>query len=216
MGPVFLCHGSWPDNAWFWTDELAERLREEGIEAAVVPYTVLVGFGTGAPAKRIASFEGELRARHSRSSCRAPLRLMGVGYSSGTEVLALVAEEGARLERCWFAGSPLSLWNGTLRQALRAGRIGRLVNWFSPLDGLMWITAGSGVFGYHGAGWSQVDNRVHFWPHVMPRWRREYAVDELIEELLALGLDQPRHTCWTDPAYRAWYRSARESLRVEW
>lgn len=218
MGPVFLCHGSWPDGPALWADDLRDRLRERGIEGLVVPYIAIAGFGTGAPAERIAGFQRELRWHHARTDCRAPLRLCGVGYSSGTQVLAEAAAAGARFERCWFAGSAVSMWNAVLGDALRQERIEGLVNWFSPLDLIVWVKFGAGIYGYHGAGYQRVFNRVHFWPHMMPLWRRDAAVEELVDELCARAETSKgvSHTCFEDRAYRAWYEEARERLRVEW
>jgi len=216
LGPVFLVHGSWPDFAGLWADDMAEALRARGIEGVLVPCFMLVGLGTGAPGERIAAFEAQLRYRHARTDCAAPLRLGGVGYSSGTDVLLVAAEEGAQLERVVFGGSPLSLWNGDLEDQLVAGRIEHLVNYFSPFDGLVWITFGSGQYGYHtgGSGQPRVDNRVHFWLHVTPLFNRDGYVEEVVEDLARL--EGPRHTCYADPDYRAWYEDARERLRSDW
>ena len=216
VGPVFLCHGSWPDFPYWWTDDMAEALRARGIEAVLVPYFVLSGIGTGAPAERIAAFEAKLRWRHARTECRAPLRLAAVGYSSGTDVVLESAMAGAVYERVYFGGSPLALWNQDVERALVRGRIKRLVNYFSPFDGLVWITLGSGVYGYHAGGSAQhhVDNRVHFWLHVTPLFRRDTYLEEVSGELAACaGL---RHTCYDDADYRAWYVAARERLRTDW
>lgn len=214
LGPVFLVHGSWPDNPWLWVDDLQEALQAAGVASLSVPHGVVVGIGTDAPTGRLAGFAQELQAEHSRTRCRAPLRLVGVGYSSGTDVLLHAGTAGVPFDRCYFAGSPLALWNGELRQALRAGAIRRLVNYFSPLDGLMWMTAGAGIFGYHGAGWTQVDNRLHFWPHVTPLWNRGYMVERLVDELTREP--GPRHTCYQEPWYLDWYRGAAERLRTDW
>lgn len=216
IGPVFLCHGSWPDGPALWADDLRERLHERGIEGLVVPSLMIAGFGTGAPAERIADFQAALRARHAATSCRSPLRMMGVGYSSGTQVLAEAAAGGARFERCWFAGSPITMWNAVLGDALRQERIESLVNYFSPLDGIVWVKLGAGIFGYHGGDYARVYNRVHLWPHVTPRWRREYAVEQLLDELCERAGDAAPHTCFGDPDYLAWYEGARERLRVDW
>lgn len=214
LGPVFLVHGSWPDNPWLWVNDLQEALHAAGVASLSVPHGVVIGIGCDAPASRLAAFARELAAQHGRTRCPARLRLVGVGYSSGTDVLLRASTAGVPFARCYFGGSPLALWNGELRQALRSGGLGRLVNYYSPLDGLMWMTAGAGIFGYHGAGWAQVDNRLHLWPHVMPLWNRQSLVERLIEELAREP--GPRHTCFQEAWYLDWYRVAGERLRCDW
>lgn len=217
LGPVFLVHGSWPDNAYLWVDELQEALHAAGIESILVPHAIVVGLGTDAPAERIAAFHGELVTRHARTTCRAELNLAGVGYSSGSDVLLESCLKGTPYARCDFGGSPLALWNGDLSRAIKSGSLRHLVNYFSPFDGMMWVTFGAGIYGYHGAGWEQVDNRLHFWPHVMPLFNRGYMIERLVDEYRAgTRAGAPRHTCSEDPRYARWYRAARERLRTDW
>lgn len=219
LGPVFLCHGAWPDNAWLWVNDLADALQARGIEAAPVPYFSLFGIGTGAPAERVASFWRELETLHRGSRCRAPLRSVGVGYSSGTDVLTQAANLGVPFERMYFAGSPLPAWSSDVRRALEERTIERLINYYSPIDGLMWITGGAGMFGYHagGSGQVRVENRIHGWLHVTPLWNRTYAQEALVDELVkAVKKEARRHTCYQDPRYLAAYDAAKDRLRTDW
>ncbi len=221
-GFVFLVHGIWPDNGDWWVDDAAAALHRYGIEGLPVPYRTFVGgylfgYGTSPPADRVAQFAHALQRRHGKTGCAAPVRLHGVGYSAGTMVLTKAAERGVCFERVYFAGSPIKFWDGDLECVLVEGRILHLVNYYSPTDLLVWMSCGSGVFGYHGGGPAQdvVENRLHWKTHFTPLWDDDLRVQNMAKELARLEVGA-RHTCYEVPWYRKWYAEAKEKLRTAW
>lgn len=220
IGPVFLVHGIWPDGVDWWCDDVEAALRRQGVEGIRVPHTSFVagylfGFGTDLPADRLADFERKLRVRHRGTGCPAPLRLCGVGFSAGTEVLTKAAERGVRFERVYFAGSPLPVWSQTLARPLREGRILNLVNYHSPVDLVTLVTFGSGIYGYRGLDdrlADRVENRLHWRSHAQPLWDDEEVVEQVAAEIADLARG-PAHTCFDHPEFWAWYQEATRKLR---
>jgi hypothetical protein len=218
-GAVFLVHGIWPDGDWWWTRDLARELSQEGLEPIVVNYNCFVGgwlfgYGTSPPAGEIARFVADAEANHSRTTCQTPLRWSGVGYSAGTVVLTKAAESGVNFERLYFGGSPIPMWSGWLQDRLREGSVDRLINYYSPFDLLVWVSFGSGIYGYHGGGAAQrqVINRLHFRTHYTSIWTQRRAVRTVVHEL-ATSARGEAHTCFRVPWYRRWFESAKDRLR---
>ncbi|MGE0710753.1 MAG: hypothetical protein AB7N76_27845 [Planctomycetota bacterium] len=220
-GPVVLVHGIFPDSVSWWIDEVQAELHRRGVQTLPVGYEsfvfgYLTGLGTDGPADRIAALEQGLRLRHARAACRARLQLAGVGFSAGTAVLEKAAERGVRFQRLYFAGSPLPLWSGALEEQLREDRVGVLVNYYSPLDGVVNGLLGMGAFGFRGAGpaAARVENRLHWRPHWLPLWDDEDEVHAVCAELVRAAGEGPPHTCFEDPAFAAWFREAKARLRA--
>lgn len=220
-GPVFLVHGIWPDSVSWWIDEVQEELHARGIQTLPAGYTsflfgYLSGLGTDGVADRIAETERALRCRHAATGCEAELRLAGLGFSAGTAVLAKAAERGASFERLYFAGSPISARAGWVDRQLREGRIRRLVNYYSLVDGVTGALAGCGTLGFHASGpaASQVENRRHWWPHWLPFWDDEDYVREVVDELVASARSARPHRCFSQPGFQAWFLEAKRRLRA--
>lgn len=220
VGPVFVVHGIWPDGEGLWADEVIADLQEVGIEALPVRHLTFVlgylfDYGTDEPADRIADFEREMRLRHARTSCRATLTVRGIGFSAGTAVLQKAAARGVRFETLVFGGSPLPSWSRSLLAVLREGRVGRLVNYFSPIDPVVLFTCGSGIYGFHAGGdpvQAHVENRLGWNLHWPEFWEDDERA-RLVQELVAEGDRGPLHTCYEDPDYLQWFREARAKLR---
>ncbi|HBP20014.1 MAG TPA: hypothetical protein DEA08_19780, partial [Planctomycetes bacterium] len=148
--------------------------------------------------------------------CEAELRLAGLGFSAGTAVLGKAAERGATFERLYFAGSPVPAWADWLEDQLREGRIKRLINYYSLLDGVTGALAGCGTLGFHAEGplAARVENRRHWWPHWLPFWDDEDYVREVVDELVASCEGAHPHTCFAEPAFQAWFQEAKRRLRA--
>lgn len=220
-GPVFLVHGIWPDSVSWWIDEVQEELHARGIQTLPAGYTTFVfgylsGLGTDGVADRVAATEHALRRRHASTGCEAELRLFGLGFSAGTAVLGKAAERGARFERLYFAGSPIPAWADWLEQQLREGRIERLVNYYSLLDGVTGALAGCGTLGFHAEGplATKVENRHHWRPHWLPFWDDEDYVREVVDEIVASARGGRPHRCFSQPAFQAWFLEAKRRLRA--
>jgi pimeloyl-ACP methyl ester carboxylesterase len=203
---VFLVHGLWPDSDAWWMPGVEEALQRRGIEAIAVPYRAfvleyLLGFGTDRPADRIAAFVAQLEERHARTTCPAPLRFRAIGYSAGTVVLSKAAERGVAFDRVYFAGSPLPFWTQPPE------RLGSVINYYSLLDGLVWVSLGSGQFGLSAAQ----ENRLCWRWHLIPLWLDRDEVERVADEL-EQGAAGPPHTCFDEAEFRAWYLEARERL----
>jgi hypothetical protein len=221
VGPVFVVHGIWPDGEGMWADEVIARLQEEGVEALPVRHLsfvlgYLLDYGTDGPADRIAEFEREMRSRHARTSCRAPLRLSGVGFSAGTAILQKAAARGVHWETLVFGGSPLPSWSRSLLVVLREGRVGRLINYYSPIDPIVFWTCGAGIYGFHAGGalvQASVENRLG-WNLHWPEFWEDDELPRLIDDLLPDdGRAARPHTCYQDATYLEWFRAARVTLR---
>ncbi len=226
-GLVFIIHGVWPDG--WWVEELARDLRARSVEPVPVAHTTFVwgalfGGDSDAVAERIEAFARAFEIRHRAAGCPARPRFSGIGYSGGTLVLLAAADRGVPLERAYFGGSPIFAWSGRLERALAEGRIGALVNYCSPLDGVGAIL-GCGALGFRGGAAGagargSAENRAHLRTHLQPVFgdREEArAIAAEIAQAAAAGAAarEPRHRCFDDPAFFRWYAAAKARLATE-
>lgn len=207
-GPVLLLHGALPDHPSWWAANMAKAFNARGIEALSVPYSIftinyLLNTGMNSPASRIGKFQFDLHLAHARTGCKNELKFYGVGFSAGTEVLLKSTYYGASYRRLYFAGSPISAWNEDLKVALHY-KIGSLINYYSPLDLLVWLKGGAGAFGFHNH--PCVDNRIHPWPHWTVIWRSNHYINSVVDEIANDAL--MAHTCWNDQVYIKSYHNA--------
>jgi hypothetical protein len=224
LGPAgfcLLCPGIEPDGvrADFWIPGAVRALRARGVEPLPVDYACflpgyVLGHGTDRPAEKLAAFGRALAAAHEASGCAAPVRLHGIGFSGGTMVLLKAAERGVALERVYFGGSPISLASARLEDALRERRIGRLVNYCSPFDGVVGGVLGCGAFGFLGDGDGRAENRGHLRWHLDPIFQGEEGA-RVAREIGASGRGLPPHTCLANAEFFAWLRAAETALAEE-
>jgi hypothetical protein len=213
-GVAIVVHGAYPDGDWSsWDQDEVALLEEEGFLAASLDYRChglehLLTDEAKRQGARIASALADLEAAHERTSCKVPLRVLGVGYSMGTTVLVEAALAGSRFHEVTFGGSPIFFKSGDLGQALTGKQIEHLVNYHSLIDGLVWPMIPCGIWGYAGAGGGHVENRLDWQVHVIVpfAFHREEIAREAVR---SFGQDAHRE-CMEDPVFRlAWKRARR-------
>jgi hypothetical protein len=214
-GFVVVVHGVFPDGVWSsWPEEVAARLEREGAVAAVVDYHCgLLDYWFSSKVERTASRIAEavraLDAAHARQGCKVPLEVAGIGYSGGTRVLLDAALMGVSFRRQVYSGSPIFLASRDLGRALALGRVQRLVNYCSLVDGFVWPLLPIGIWGYGGEHASRVCDRVTFEVHgIMPfAFERERVARETVS-----AFTREEHPCFKDPEFLKAVRGAVEYL----
>jgi hypothetical protein len=178
---------------------------------------MVTGLGMDPPAERMAGAARALAAAHARTRCRETLRFHAIGYSAGTIVTLEAAGRGLRLETAHMAGSPINAFGSALADAVREGRIRRVVNHASFVDGWVWALLGMGQLGYHGAppdARLPIEDRWDITYHLAPpldEARGAALADELLRDARARG-DGP-HICFREASFRAAFERTRRALR---
>jgi hypothetical protein len=198
------------DLSFPWDFRLRDRLSEGGggrlavvISYPADPTAVWFNWGSRAPGRILAELADELENLHRANGCPAPLSLRAVGFSAGCEAILDAASRmrAARLERAVYFNSSSFAFSDEPRRLIQAGRIGRIENYWSPLDVItIFAPLGAGQFGFQPSG-EGIENHRIWNTHVPPLFSSglERMKRALVE---STPVADPPHTCAGDEGYR--------------
>jgi hypothetical protein len=124
---------------------------------------ILFSYGTDPPARRLAALVKALREAMKKNRGHEAMEIHAIGFSAGTVIINKAAALGARIDSAVFAGSAVWCTSPMLAYNLESGRIGRVLNYYSPFD-LTFLVMGCGAFGCWRGG-ERLENRIWFSPH---------------------------------------------------
>lgn len=169
---VFVVEGMLKDLGSDWEEELARGLTADGRLPITVRYWtdptgVWFNWGCRAPGRLLAEAADALVDLHTASGSPRPLILDAVGFSAGCEALLFAFEHvgRARFRRVVFVNSSSLFLSTEAARRIDEGRVGDLVNYWSPVDGTTILAPlGAGQFGLR-TGSERVTNERTFIPH---------------------------------------------------
>ncbi len=196
---VFICHGMLKDLGSPWSRRLRTELLEDGVIGLPVTYWsdptgVWFNWGSVAPGRLIAETADAIVRAHAESGSERELILDAVGFSNGAEVVLRAATmfEEASFRRVILLGSSSFAFSPQPARLVREGKIGELLNCWSPIDFTTILAPiGAGQFGLH-SGCSPIENEMVLMPHLpilIGKGRRSQMRAHLLEDTPPLPED---------------------------
>lgn len=169
---VFVVEGMMKDLGSDWEERLGRGLAEDGRLPITTRYWsdptgVWFNWGCRAPGHRIGDAADAITDLHAASGSARPLILDVVAFSAGCEAVLFAIEhvERARFRRVVFVNSSSLFLSREAPDRIEEGRIGDLVNYWSPVDiTTIFAPLGAGQFGLRARS-DGITNERTFLPH---------------------------------------------------